>query len=119
MAKPKSNKVYKIICAATRASYTVRPAVWEKRLVRFGVDSETLAQNYLSRSALKMIKEAENPLSMLHELQSRNNIAQKDLLEPIWNEYISSNKVDDDIKTVIEVGETVEGKVEAIETVEA
>lgn len=119
MAKLKSNKVYKITCAATGVSYTVRPAVWEKRLVRFGVDSEILAQNYLSRSALKMIKEGENPLSILHELQTRNNIAQKNLHEPIWNEYISSNKVDDDIKSVIEVNEIVEGKVEAIETIDA
>lgn len=118
MAKPKTNKVYKTTCAATGASYTVRPAVWEKRLERFGVDSETLVQNYLSRSALKMIKEAENPSNMLLELQSRNKIPQKALLESIWNEYISSNKVDDDIKAIIEVGETVEGKVEAIETVE-
>jgi len=119
MAKPKSNKVYKVTCAATGASYTVRPTVWEKRLERFEVDSEIMAQNYLSRTALKMIKSAENPLDMLHELQTRNNIPHKDLLDSAWVEYVSSSKVDDDIKTVIEVGETVEGKIEVIETVEA
>ena len=119
MAKPKSNKVYKVTCAATGASYTVRPTVWEKRLERFGVDSESMAQNYLGRSALKLIKSAENPRDMLHELQTLNNIPHKNLIDCVWIEYMSSAKVDDDIKTVIEVGEMIEGKVEAIETVEA
>jgi hypothetical protein len=56
---------------------------------------------------------------LLHELQTLNNIPHKNLIDCVWIEYTSSAKVDDDIKTVIEVGEMIEGKVEVIETIEA
>lgn len=119
MPKPKTNKVYKVTCAASGASYTVRPSVWEKRLARFNVDSETLSQNYLGREALKQIRDSVNPISFLHELQRRNNIPEKNLLDSIWEKYIPPKSIDDDVKNTIHVSDNVSSGVEKIETITA
>lgn len=120
MAKPKSDKTYKVTCAATGNSYTVRPAVWEARLKRFNTTDEKLKANYLGRDALKAIKaEGVSTINLINFCNSLNrNIP---IIDPdIWDIYINGKEpaVDEDIQEVIQVANTeVPCEVEVIQTV--
>lgn len=108
MAKPKSDKTYKVTCAATGNSYTVRPAVWEARLKRFNTTDEKLKANYLGRDALKMIKGVGNPTANLINLCTSLNRAVPFIDPDIWDIYINGKEpaVDEDIQEVIQVANT-------------
>lgn len=121
MAKPKSNKTYKVTCVATGNSYTVRPAVWEARLKRFNTTDEKLKANYIGREALKRIKEAGDPVVNLRLMcdSLRRNFPQ--ISPEIWDIYINGKEptVDEDIQEVIQVANTeVPCEVEAFEVIQ-
>lgn len=123
MAKPKSNKIYKVTCVATGKSYTVRPAVWEARVNRFKTTDETLKANYLGREALKVIKGGGDPKVNLAVLCTAANREFPIFFDSdIWDIYINGKEpaVDEDIQEVIQVANTeVPCEVEAFEVIQA
>ena len=121
MAKPKSNKTYKVTCVATGNSYTVRPAVWEARLKRFNTTDEKLKANYLGRDALKIIKAEGVPTINLINFCNALNRNIPIIDSDIWDIYINGKEpaVDEDIQEVIQVTNTeVPCEVEAFEVIQ-
>lgn len=110
-----TEKTYKVTCAATGKSCSVRPEVWEQRIKKFGTDSDTLQKNYLCREALAFIKQEGSPLERLAELQKNNSIPQKYIDLNIWNKYLAK---DEDVLDVIQNTETLDNIKEEIETIE-
>jgi len=100
MAKPKSDKIYKVTCVATGKVATVRPEVWKKRVERYQTDPGTLIRNYLCRDAIRSIKSGGDPKENLKNLCAASNQPEVNINDQLWDKYMNGTWFDEDVEQI-------------------
>ncbi len=60
----KTNGIYKVKCTLTGEPAGTTPAVFEARATRYGIDTETLKDNYIGRTGAKLLTTLVNDKSI-------------------------------------------------------